>query len=74
MLHPPCALVAFALNLYQTQTQLETKCYQQIPLRFAFEALFSIALCLLELQNRLFMHLWQLNSSEVGNLSIYQHI
>lgn len=31
MLHPPCALVAFGLNLYQTQTQLETKCYQQTP-------------------------------------------
>lgn len=45
MLHPPCALVAFDLNLYQTKSQLKTKCYQQTPLKFAFEA---IALCLLE--------------------------
>lgn len=46
MLHPPCALVAFGLNLYQTQTQLETKCYQQTPPKDLY--LFSVALCLLE--------------------------
>lgn len=48
MLHSLCALVAFDLILYQKKSQLETKCYQQTPLNFAFETLFAIAFCLLE--------------------------
>lgn len=62
MLHSLHAFVAFDLNLYQTQSQLETKCYQQTPLKFALEfafALFANAFCLLE---RFFVHLWWMNS------------
>lgn len=70
MLHPARALVAFDMNLYQTQPQVETKCYQQTLLSFeAFEALFSVALCLLE--RFFFVHLWWMNSSEFKNLPVH---